>query len=65
VRDGQRTRDHENSARHATKKQHQHQYCMRYVPAAMMHGGGGVLFMMTTKFASQQTTKTHINYKEM
>jgi hypothetical protein len=28
---------------------------MRDMPAVMMHGGGGVLFMMTTKFASQQT----------
>ena len=58
VRDGQRTRDHENSARHATKKQHQHQYCMRYVPAAMMHGGG-VPFMITTKFASREKNKKH------
>jgi hypothetical protein len=34
---------------------------MRDMPAAMMHGGGGVLFVMTTKFASQQT-KRH-NFK--
>ena len=27
------------------------------MPAAMVHGGGGVLLMMTTKFASQQTIK--------
>ena len=33
------------------------------MPAAMMHGGGGVLFMMTTKFASQQTNKKHMNRK--
>ena len=33
------------------------------MPAAMMHGGGGVLFMMTTKFASQQTNKKHMNCK--
>ena len=29
-----------------------------------MHGGGSVLFMMTTKFASQETNKKHTNYKE-
>ncbi len=33
------------------------------MPAAMMHGGGGVLFTMTTKFASQQTNKKHMNSK--
>ncbi len=27
---------------------------MRHMPAAMVHGGGGVLFMTTTKFASQK-----------
>ena len=32
---------------------------MRHMPAAMVHGGGGVLLMMTTKFASQQTIKKH------
>ena len=31
------------------------------MPAAMMHGGGGVLFTMTTKFASQETNKKHMN----
>ncbi len=30
------------------------------MPAAMVHGGGGVLLMMTAKFASQKTIK---NYK--
>ena len=29
------------------------------MPAAMVHGGGGVLLMMTTKFASQQTINKH------
>ena len=29
------------------------------MPAAMVHGGGGVLLMMTTKFASQQTIKKY------
>ena len=33
------------------------------MPAAMVHGGGGVLLMMTTKFASQQTIKISQNYK--
>ena len=33
------------------------------MPAAMVHGGGGVLFMMTTKFASQQTIKISQSYK--
>ena len=33
------------------------------MPAAMVHGGGGVLLMMTTKFASQQTIKILQNYK--
>ena len=34
------------------------------MPAAMMHGcGGGVLLMMTTKLASQQTIKETQNYK--
>ena len=33
------------------------------MPAAMLHGGGGVLLMMTTKFASQQTIKISQNYK--
>ena len=32
---------------------------MRHFPAAMVHGGGGVLLMMTTKFASQQTINKH------
>ena len=27
------------------------------MPAAMMHGGGGVLIMMTIKVASQETNK--------
>ena len=27
------------------------------MPAAMVHGGGSVLLMMTTKFATQQTIK--------
>jgi hypothetical protein len=41
-------------------KQNQQQYCMRHMPAAMVHGGsGGVLLMMTTKLASQQTIKKH------
>ena len=59
VRDGQRTKDHENNARHATNKQNQQQYCMRHMPAAMVHGGGGVLLMMTTKFASQEKINKH------
>ncbi len=33
------------------------------MPAAMVHGGGGVLLMMTTKFASQQTIKISQNYR--
>ena len=33
------------------------------MPAAMLHGGGGVLLMMTTKFASQQTIKISQNYE--
>ncbi len=33
------------------------------MPAAMLHGGGGVLLMMTTKFASQQTIKISQNHK--
>jgi hypothetical protein len=36
---------------------------MRHMPAAMVHGGGGVLLMMTTKFASQQTIKKHNIHK--
>ena len=38
---------------------------MRHMPAAMVHGGGGVLLMMTTKFASQQTIKKHKITKPM
>ncbi len=57
VSDGERTKDHENSARHATNKTNQQQYCMRHMPAAMMHGGNGVLLMILTKFASQETIK--------
>ena len=38
---------------------------MRHMPAAMVHGGGGVLLMMTTKFASQQTIKKHKVKKPM
>ncbi len=38
---------------------------MRHMPAAMLHGGSGVLFMMTTKFASQQTIKKHKITKTM
>ena len=33
------------------------------MPAAMLHGGGGVLLMVTTKFASQQTIKISQNYE--
>ena len=33
------------------------------MPAEMVHGGGGVLLMMTTKFASQQTIKISQNQK--
>ena len=33
------------------------------MPAAMVHGCGGVLLMMTTKFASQQTIKISQSYK--
>ena len=29
------------------------------MPAAMVHGGGGVLLMMPTKFASQQTNEKY------
>ena len=29
------------------------------MPAAMLHGGGGVLLMMTTKFASQETKEKY------
>ena len=29
------------------------------MPAAMVHGGGGVLFIMTTKFSSQETNKKY------
>ena len=35
------------------------------MPAAMVHGGGGVLLMMTTKFASQQTINKHKITKTM
>ena len=28
---------------------------MRHMPAAMVHSGGGVLIMMTTKFEKQET----------
>ena len=35
------------------------------MPAAMVHGGGGVLFTMTTKTASQETNKKHMNCKKM
>ena len=59
VRDRERTKDHENSARHVTYKQNQQQYCMRHMPAAIVHGGGSVLLMMTTKFASRLTNKKH------
>jgi hypothetical protein len=62
VRDGKSTKDHENSARHATNKQNQQQYCTRHKPAAMMHGGCGVLLMMTTKLASQEPPEAQ-NYK--
>ena len=34
------------------------------MPTAMVHGGSGVLLMMTTKFASQQTIKISQNYKQ-
>jgi hypothetical protein len=30
---------------------------MRHMPAAMVHGGGGVLLMMTTKFLSQKQAR--------
>jgi hypothetical protein len=41
-------------------KQNKQQYCMRHTPAAMVHGGsGGVLLMMMTKLAIQQTIKKH------
>ena len=33
------------------------------MPAAMVHGGSGVLLVMTTKFASQQTIKISQNHK--
>ncbi len=33
------------------------------MPAAMVHGGGGVLLMMTTKFALQQSIKISQSYK--
>jgi hypothetical protein len=33
------------------------------MPAAMVHGGGGVLPMMTTKFKKQQTIKISQNHK--
>ena len=29
------------------------------MPAAMVHGGGGVLLMMTTKFVLQETYKIY------
>ena len=35
------------------------------MPAAMVHGGCGVLLMTTTKFASQQTIKIHKITKPM
>jgi hypothetical protein len=37
---------------------------MRDVPAAIMHGGGSVLFTMTAKFASDQRNKKHMNCKK-
>ena len=36
---------------------------MRHMPAAMVHGGGGVMLMMTTKFAEQQTIKISQSYE--
>jgi hypothetical protein len=36
---------------------------MRHMPAAMLHGGGGVLLMMTTKFATQEGIKKTQSYK--
>ena len=38
---------------------------MRHMPAAMLHGGGGVLLMMTTKFASQENIKIYQITKPM
>ncbi len=35
------------------------------MPAAMLHGGGGVLLMMTTKFATQITVRKHKVTKQM
>ena len=35
------------------------------MPAAMLHGGGGVLLMMTTKFATQITIRKHKVTKQM
>ena len=35
------------------------------MPAEMVHGGGGVLLMMTTKFASQESIKKHKITKQM
>jgi hypothetical protein len=36
---------------------------MRHMPAAMVHGGGGVLLMMTTKLESKKTIEKTQNYK--
>ncbi len=38
---------------------------MRHLPAAMRHDCGGVLLMMTTKFASQETINKHKVKKQM
>ena len=38
---------------------------MRHMPAAMVHAGGGALFMMTTKFAPQETIKKNKTTKQM
>jgi hypothetical protein len=40
-------------------KQNKQQYEMRHMPAAMVHGSGGVLLMMMTKLATQKTIKKH------
>jgi hypothetical protein len=54
VRDGQRTKDHENSARHATKTN-----INTNIACVICRQRRCVPFMMTTKFASQEKNKKH------
>ncbi len=63
VRDAERIKDHWKDRARNNKKTESTTKLHAWMPAAMMHAGGGVPFMMMAKFASPNANTKNMNRK--